>query len=129
MQIDYQFTDFESTPAIYEFMEKRFQTIKKRIDARFHHSKVFLRGSVLARTPQGKAKKFLAELSVKVPRSKAPYIVKKSKDDFHAALSEAVQAMEKLLRRDSEKMERSRKTVGKSLKSVRKVKRGQATLK
>lgn len=128
MQIKYQFKDFESTPAIREFVEKRFHTLKRRIDARFHDSNVFLRGEVVARNLEGKAKSFLAEIMVKVPRSKAPYIVKKTKSNFRVALSEAVHAMETLLRRDSEKIERSRKTVSKSLRLVRKVKRGQARL-
>lgn len=128
MEIDFQFPDFKSTKTIETYVVKRFQTLKRRIDTRFHTSQVILRGTVVARNNEGHAEKFMAELSVKVPRSKAPYIVKKTESDFRTAVSEAVLAMEALLRRDSEKRERSRKTVGRSMKLVSKVKHGQADL-
>lgn len=60
---------------------------------------------------------------VKVPKSKKPFVTKKKSVDFRTALSDAADAMENILRRDSEKAERSRKTIGKSLYPVRKVKR------
>ncbi len=128
MEIDFQFKDFANTKTLETYVLKRFQTLKRRIDTRFHNASVLLRGMVVARNGDGQAESFMAELSVKVPRSRTPYIVKKTENDFRSAVSEAVHAMEALLRRDSEKRERSRKTVGKSLKLVSKVKHGQAKL-
>lgn len=128
MDIQFQLTDFSSTNALQDYVVKRFHAIKRRVDARFHDSNVLLRGQITAKTDEGHAKEFQAELILKVPRSRTPYIVKKVNVDFRTAVSDAIHALETLLRRDSEKRERSRKTVGKSLKLVRKVKRNQASL-
>ncbi|MCB0351413.1 MAG: HPF/RaiA family ribosome-associated protein [Bdellovibrionales bacterium] len=128
MEIEFQFNGFKNTKTLETYVVKRFQTLKRRIDTRFHDSNVLLRGSIVAKNSEGHAESFLAELSVKVPRSRTPYMVKKTETDFRTAVSEAVHAMETLLRRDSEKRERSRKTVGKSMKLVSKVKHGQAKL-
>lgn len=123
MQLFIQFPDFSNTAAIDKYIEKRLRTLQKRLDARYDNPVLTLRGAVLNRKPDGKPKTFEAELLVKVPKSKAPFIAKKKNTDFRSALSDAADAMEAMLRRDSEKLERSRKTVGKSLYPVRKVKR------
>ena len=123
MDLDFKFKGFTTTGSIETYIEKRFHTLQRRLDERYNNAKVTLRGSVYARTPQGQAKSFTAELIVKVPRNKSPFVVKKTDKNFRSACSEAVAAMEKVLRRDSEKTERSRRTLGRTLRSVRESRR------
>lgn len=123
MQLFIQFPDFSNTSALDSYIEKRLKTLHKRLDARFQNPKISLRGAVTGRASDGRPKEFMAELMVKLPKSKKPFITKKKSIDFRTALTEAADAMEAIIRRDSEKAERSRKTVGKSLFPVRKVKR------
>lgn len=123
MQLFIQFPDFSNTASIDNYIERRLKTLQRRLDARFESPTITLRGSVLGRKSDGKPKSFEAELLVKVPKSKTPFVAKKRSSDFRSALSDAADAMETILRRDSEKSERSRKTLGKSLYPVRKVKR------
>ncbi len=123
MQLFIQFPDFSNTAAISTYIEKRLRTLHRRLDARYKSPILTLRGAVLDRHSDGSPRRFRAEISVKIPRSKSPLFVKKVNTDFRSALSDAADAMETLLRRDSEKRERSRKTLGKSLSPVSKVKR------
>lgn len=124
MHLFIQFPDFSNTAAIDKYIEKRLRSLQKRLDARYVNPVLTLRGSVSGRGPDGKPKKFEAEILVKVPRVKTPFVVKKKNTDFRSALSDAADAMEKVLRRDSEKLERSRKTMGRTLKPVRASRRG-----
>jgi len=78
-----------------------------------------LRGAVLGRKTDGKPKSFEAELMVKLPKSRKPFVVKKKHADFRTAISDAADAMENIMRRDSEKSESMRK----SNASIRKLKR------
>lgn len=123
MHLFIQFPDFSNTAAIDKYVEKRLRTLQKRLDARYKDHKISLKGAVLGRSPDGRPKEFMAEILVKLPKSKKPFITKKRAGDFRSAVSEAVDAMETILRRDSEKSERGRKTLGKSLYPVRRVKR------
>lgn len=123
MQLFIQFPDFSNTTAIDRYIERRLKTLQRRLDARYENSTITLRGSVLGRKSDGKPKSFEAELLIKVSKARKPFVAKKKNSDFRAALSDAADAMETILRRDSEKSERSRKTLGKSLYPVRKVKR------
>lgn len=109
MELFIQFPDFSNTAAIDKYVEKRLKTIHRMLDARFENSVITLRGAVLNRRADGTPKNFEAELLVKVPKSKTPFVVKKKNLDFRAALSDAADAMETILRRDSEKAERARK--------------------
>lgn len=123
MQLFIQFPDFSNTAAIDKYIEKRLRSIYRRLDGVYENPVITLRGSVLNRRPDGAPKNFEAELLVKVPKSRSRFVVKKKNKDFRSALSDAADAMETVLRRDSEKSERTRKTLGKSLYPVRKVKR------
>ena len=122
MQLFIQFPDFSNTTAIDKYIEKRLKTLERRLDGRYENPVITLRGAVLNRRPDGKPKSFEVEILVKVPKSKAVFVVKKRGFDFRTALGDAADAMETILRRDSEKAERSRKTLGKSLYPVRKIK-------
>lgn len=122
MQLFIQFPDFSNTSALDKYMEKHLRSLQTRLEARYNNPVITLRGAVMGRTPDRKPKKFQAEILVKVPRSKAPFVVKKTAEDFRSALALAVDAMETMIRRESEKAERSRKTVGKSLYPVRRIK-------
>lgn len=123
MHLFIQFPDFSNTAAIDKYIEKRLRTLQKRLDARYRNPTITLRGAVMGRRPDGKPKAYIAEILVKVPKSKTPFVAKKKNSDFRSALSEAADAMEAILRRDSEKTERSRKTLSKSLYPVREIKR------
>lgn len=123
MQLFIQFPDFSNTAAIDKYIEKRLKSIHRRLDARYKNPVITLRGAVLNRRPDGTPKNFEAELLVKLPKSKSPLVVKKKNRDFRAALSDAADALETILQRDSEKAERTRKTLGKSLYPIREVKR------
>lgn len=121
--IEFKYKGFHGTDAIQVYIEKRLHTLHRRLDERFHDAKVTIRGEVLSRNQEGHAKMFSAELIVKVPRTKNPFVVKKKDLDFRSACSEAVEAMEKVLRRDNAKRERNRKSLGHTHKSIRDLKR------
>lgn len=59
-------------------------------------------------------KHFEAEIMVKLPKSRLPFVVKKKNKDFRTVLSDAADTMETALERDHEKSERSRKVIGQS---------------
>lgn len=126
MQLLIQFPDFSDTAAIHEYIQKRLRTLHRRLDVRYQNPILTLRGRVLDRRADGTPRTFRAEISIKIPRSKTPLFAQKVGTDFRTALSDAVAAMEKILRRDSEKRERSRKTIGKSLYPVSRVKKSGA---
>lgn len=126
MHLFVQFPAFSNTAAIDKYIEKRLKTLQKRLDARYKNPTITLRGAVVGRKPDGQAKAFEAEILVKTPRSKAPFVVKKRNSDFRSALNDAADAMESILKRDNEKSERSRKTAGKSPRPARKAKDGAA---
>lgn len=119
MQLLIQFPDFSNTTAISKYIEKRLKSIHRRLDARYENPVITLRGAVLNRRPDGTPKNFEAELLVKLPKLKSSLVVKKKNKDFRAALSDAADAMEKILRRDNKKAERGRVMIGKSHKKVR----------
>lgn len=123
MELFVRFPDFSKTSALDKFIEKRLQSLHRRLDRRFEGSEIILRGAVLNRTVDGTPKDFEAELMVKLPKSKSPFVVKKKNKNFRSALSDAVDAMETILERDHDKSGRARKNLGHSRYPVRKVKR------
>lgn len=126
MHLFIQFPDFSNTAAIDKLIEKRLRSLHTRLEARYENAVITLRGSVVNRKPDGQPKAFEAELRVKIPSSKAPFITKKKNADFRTALNSAAEAMEAMVRRESEKAKRGRKTLGKSLYPVRKIKQDAA---
>lgn len=124
MHLYIQFPDFSNTMAIDQYIEDRLKGIQHYLDARHKDAKISLHGKVLGRkSTDGEAKMFEAEILVKIPRSKTPFVVKKKGSDFRTAISDAADAMEILLHKDSSKLEHSRKTIGKSHQTVRQAKR------
>lgn len=123
MHLYIQFPDFSNTMAIDQYIEDRLKGIQQYLDVRHHDAKITLRGIVLGRKAKdGEAKMFEAEILVKIPRSKKPFVVKKKGTDFRTAISDAADAMETLLHKDAEIKEHGRKTVGKTHRTVRQVK-------
>lgn len=123
MQLFVRFPDFSNTAALDKYIEKRLKSLHRRLDRRFESSEITLRGAVLNRKLDGTPKNFEAEIMVKLPKSKSPFVVKEKSKDFRTALSDAADTMEAVLERDHEKSERGRKLLGHSHYPVRKAKR------
>lgn len=119
MQLVIHFPDFSNTAAIGKYIEGRLKTLQKRLDARYENPTITLRGAVLGRKGDGQPKSFEAELMVKLPKSRKPFVVKKKHADFRTALSDAADAMENIMRRDSEKTGSKRKTNASARKAKR----------
>lgn len=111
MHLFVQFPHFSNTAAIDRYIEGRLKALHRRLDSK-DASVVTLRGMVVGRKTDGSPKKFQAELLVKIPRKKA-FVVKKQNSDFRAALSDAADAMETVLRKETETKDRRRKGASK----------------
>lgn len=113
------FPDFSNTAALGKYIEGRLKTLQRRLDARYENPTITLRAAVLNRKADGLPKSFEAEILVKLPKSKKPFVAKKKHADFRTALSNAADAMENILRRDSEKTEAKRKTARRRVRAAR----------
>ena len=123
MQLYIEFPDFSNTAAIDKYIEKRLRKIHRRLEKSHQGSLITLRGSVLHRKPDGSPKNFEAELIVRLPGFKKPFVIKKKNKNFRTALSETANAMESALIRETEKLQRGRTTFGKTLYPIRAIKR------
>lgn len=123
MKLEIKFPHLDKPVAMEQLVEKKFHAIARRLDARFSINNVNVIADVTQRKPDGRPAKFSVMIMVNSAKPRKRVVAKKSASDFKKALNESLSAVEKILRRESELVERSRKTLGHSLKRVRDLKR------
>ncbi|MGE3681120.1 MAG: HPF/RaiA family ribosome-associated protein [Bdellovibrionales bacterium] len=117
MQIETGYMHIELSPTLSDFVEKRLQTLVRRYRDWGDGLIIRLHVDLVNRKASGAPRLFEVMAEVIRPKSK-PLVVRKRNKDLRQAVTAGVESLEKLVRRESEKRERSRKTVGRSLKSV-----------
>lgn len=116
-----KYIDVDSSKALDAYVREQCSSLVERISS--HPNKYKLRMSVRpeARNKDGKIKSFHVEGIIVIPR-KSDLRASKKGGDVKKAIESVVASLEKQVRRQTEKQERSRKTVGRSLKPVREFK-------
>jgi ribosome-associated translation inhibitor RaiA len=127
MELEIKFPHLDKPAAMEELVQKKFNAIARRLDARYSIGAVNVIADVTQRKPDGRPEKFSVMIMVDCVKPRRRVVAKKSASDFKKALNEALVAMEKILRRESELSERARKMLGHKHKSVRDVKRSYGT--
>jgi ribosomal subunit interface protein len=116
-----KYVHIDSSEALNEFVKKQCHALTERISA--HPRKYKLKMSVKpeSRNKDGQVKSFQVEGSIDINKRKELRASKKG-SDIKKVVEQVVQSLEKQMRRHTEKTERSRKTLGKSLKPIREFK-------
>ena len=116
-----KYVHLEPSAALDQFVQNKLNTLTKRLHAHPRRYKFSLKLEVTSRKPTGVANNFRVTGAVKVLNGKNLLVIRKGVD-AKKLISQVIENLEKQVRRDSEKRERSRKTFGKSLRKVRSMK-------
>src|SRR3989338_5647355 len=119
-----RFLNVDSSAALKKRLAKHLQTLERRFGSLRRRILVDLRLLNRARRPNGTLKRVQAEILLKIP-GKGLKVVKKYGRDARKISKQAIDTVEKILRRESEKTVAGRRTIGKTKRAVRKVKRAQ----
>lgn len=112
-----KFVKLDSSEAVDVFLNDQCQAIARRISAHpeRYHFDISVRPEA---RKDGKVTSFVVDAVINIARQ-GSLRVHKHGADLRSAVAEAIDSLETQLRRYTEKRERSRKTFGRSLKSVR----------
>lgn len=109
------FQNFPATPALRSYVAKSSQSLKRRLEIRggrgLAELHVVLR--LDAKAPLGDVKSNSATVHVKVPGQRKLFIAAHKDRDLRKAIDQAVHAIEKQIRRATEKSESKRKQLKK----------------
>jgi len=111
-----EFIHIKSSEVLKKFIEKKISTLNRRFDESIRKNvSAIIKLTEEARSSTGKLKEIKAEFLLKIPGSHKLLVVKKKGQNIKAAIEEAVDALEKTVRRFTEKKEtlkkrRSKKT-------------------
>ena len=123
-QLLIKYVNFERSTALEEYTDKHITGLMRRLDRRGGKSKsIEVQFRLDAKAPFGSLKNSEVMISYKYPGAKKIIHVKKMGIDLRKVLIEAIEATEKVIRRISEKNETGRRTIGKTKRSVRALKR------
>jgi ribosome-associated translation inhibitor RaiA len=125
MKTQISLTGMPSSPALKEYTSKHLNSLKRRLSngrKAYEDARLQVRIRATAHKPTGLAKAFEAEILISIPH-RSWIVIRKKSPDVHIAVSSAIEAAETAMRRDTEKREQGRRTVGRSHRSVRKLKR------
>ncbi len=111
--------------ALNEYIQDKLKNISKRYEGRGDGVKVTFQIDQAHHTRDGKTDLFLVEGILHRPR-RASLVVKKENANVHFGVSDVIQVLEKMLRRESETNEHGRRTVGKTHTLVREAKQQMA---
>jgi ribosome-associated translation inhibitor RaiA len=113
-----RYVNVEPSAALDRFIQNHMQTLLERVSV--HPKKYSLSMTIKAnaKNAQGKIKSFEVDGTFKIAR-RANLRAAEKMGNVQKAVVSVIKSLEKQIRRLSEKKERSRKTIGKSLKSVR----------
>jgi ribosome-associated translation inhibitor RaiA len=113
-----KYIDIDSSISFDLFTKKQSQTIINRLDKNGERYKLLLGMKAISKDSQGKIKMFEVKGSIQI-RGRGLLMATNKNTNPKKAVSTVIDSLEKQIRRWSEKTERSRKTIGKSLQSVR----------
>lgn len=116
-----KFENLDASSSLQAFGQKQATSLLKRIDAHDGRYRFKMTIRPNTRNPDGSVKLFEVVGTIKI-RGRSELRVAKRNANPKVAVKEAVLTLEKQIRRYTEKSERSRSTVGKSLRSVREFK-------
>ncbi len=116
-----KFINLDGSSSLEAFGQKQAKSLMKRIDARHEQYRFKMSIKPHARKPDGSVKLYEVVGTVKI-KGRGELRAAKRNRDAKLAVHAVVSVLEKQLRRHSEKSERSRSTIGKSLRSVREFK-------
>ncbi len=123
-QLTIRFVNFERSTALETYTRKHIEGLMRRLDRRNGQAKsIDVQFKLDAKAPLGSLKNSEVMVSYKYPGLKKVIHVKKNGIDLRAVLLDAIDATEKVIRRDTEKVESGRRTLGKSKRTVRDMKR------
>lgn len=117
-----KFVNIDKSAAFKQAIEKRLRSLKRRFLSVRKSISLDLLLRERARNPNGTLKRVEAEVQVRMP-GKSAQLVKKQGADIRRVATDALKAVEKLIRRESKKDVAGRRTLGKTKKKVRKLKR------
>lgn len=109
MQIDTEFHQFDVSPALNEFIEKRLNTLKRRFAGWGDGLLIRVNVDLINRKITGSPKAFQVLAEVIRPKNK-PFVVHKVDKDVRKALVAALGSLEKLAERDRTNRNRNRKS-------------------
>lgn len=113
-----KYVDIDSSNSFDLFTKKQSSNLLKRLDKSGGRYKLLLAMKAGSKDTQGKIKLFEVKGSIQI-RSQGLLVATSKNANPKKAVTDVISSLEKQIRRWSEKSERSRKTLGKSLKSVR----------
>lgn len=116
-----KYVNVEPSAALDEFVQEHIKSLHHRI---YLHQTKYAVGITIkadAKNAEGKIISFEVDGTFRIARRADLRAVEKM-SDVHQAVTAVIKSLEKQIHRLTEKQERSRKTIGKSLKSVREFK-------
>lgn len=123
-QLKIRFVNFDRSEALEDYTRKHVESLMRRLDRRPGKTKsIEVQFKLDAKAPLGSLKNSEVMISYRYPGVKKILHVKKTGMDLRIVLNEAIHAAETVIRRTSEKSESGRRTVGKSKRFVRDLKR------
>ncbi len=123
-ELKIKFVNFHRSPALEAYTEKHIGSLMRRIDRRPGERKyIEVSFKLDARAPLGSVKNSEVVVEYRYPGIKKNLRVKKNGTDLRRVLIEAIEATEKVIRRESEKSEAGRRTLGHSKRQVRSLRR------
>jgi hypothetical protein len=126
-QLKIRFVNFQKSDALEVYTKKHIENLMRRLDRRPGASKsIEVQFRLDAKAPLGSIKNSEVMISYRYPGIKNIFHIKKNGTDLRKVLVEAILATEKTIRRESEKAEGGRRTLGKSKRTIRELRRAQA---
>lgn len=123
-QLTIRFVNFERSTALEAYTRKHIEGLMRRLDRRAGAAKsIDVQFKLDAKAPLGSLKNSEVFISYRYPGLKSVIRVKKNGVDLRQVLIEAIDSTEKVVRRNTEKSEAGRRTLGKTKRTVRALKR------
>lgn len=116
-----KYVNVEPSTALDEFVQEHIKSLRDRIFLHQTKYSVDITIKADAKNTEGKITSFEVDGTFYIARRADLRAVEKM-SDVHQAVIAVIKSLEKQIHRLTEKQERSRKTIGKSLKSVREFK-------
>jgi ribosomal subunit interface protein len=113
-----KFVNLDTSDAINQYVREKCSTLSSRIAVQPNRYKMKMTVRPDAKLKTGKIKTFHVTGAIKVARS-AELRASTKHSNIRKAIDKVITSLEKQVRRSTEKKERSRSTVGKSMKPVR----------
>lgn len=125
-QLKIRFVNFDRSPALETYTQKQVENLMRRLDRRVGQTKsIEVQFKLDAKAPLGTLKNSEVMISYRYPGMKKILHLKKTGVDLRKVLNEAISATENVIQRATEKSESGRRTLGKTKRLVRDLKRSE----